>query len=69
MNCERCRWYDQDGFGKGLCRKHPPVVLVSVTTVTTRFPTVDKRDWCGQWEPHLPGAKTFGTLPAPSTRD
>lgn len=49
-SCESCRFFSPYGFGRGLCRYNPPVVVVGSDGPTSEYPHVDKSDWCGKYE-------------------
>ncbi len=57
--CGNCRYWkspSKPAGEKGICRHHPPVVVVS-GTVSTRFPETKSDEWCGE-HPKLKVAST-----------
>lgn len=46
LACEECVFFYSR---KGECRRHPPVVKVIDGFTQTRFPMVEKDEWCGDW--------------------
>lgn len=57
-HCLTCRFYDGDEGG-GLCRAHPPVVIVPDDPGA--WPHVSASDWCGthEWGTRVPDGNPF----------
>lgn len=44
-SCENCNYYRE-----GSCRKHAPSPAGVGASRMARWPLVDKKDWCGDWD-------------------
>ena len=55
MACGTCKFYDPQDSAVGLCRvNRPDVILDDDGDLVSIWPTVEKTDWCGQWEREQP---------------
>ena len=45
--CENCRFFDDPGGYRGLCRRHAPVIRDSESGV---WPWIMRYAWCGDFE-------------------
>lgn len=51
-HCGECRFYSSHHRSaiSGHCRKYPPVLVATAERIYTRWPTVDKLHWCGEFK-------------------
>ena len=61
-NCGNCRFFagdEEDGgdelFSEGLCKAHPPVVIVVDPGYRSVFPMTERGGWCGEFAPSKEG--------------
>lgn len=45
--CIVCKFYDKKHPHSGLCRRNAPMVIPQ----NAQWPSVDRYDWCGEFEP------------------
>lgn len=53
--CGNCKYWKWQTGGRGECKRHAPMTPLMVTTtkqfeIWGMWPTVDKENWCGEWE-------------------
>lgn len=58
MPLDGCRFHDPT---TGTCRRHAPMRLDVPGHPNALWPRVEPGDWCGKWEPPLPGERGQGT--------
>lgn len=54
QTCSRCKYFDRNGAGVGLCRINPPIVIPRGDRA---WPLIKTDDWCGKWSPNAETAR------------
>ncbi len=47
--CHNCKFVGQQGQA-GICRRHPPTLVVTDKGYASQFPPVTPATWCGDFE-------------------
>jgi hypothetical protein len=54
--CKDCKFYKvitefipDKSHGEGLCRSHPPSLVMHPDITTWGWPKIGENDWCGEW--------------------
>jgi len=50
MKCANCAFYRlEDGEDWGICRRYPPVMILTAEGPTFDFPSVEGEEYCGEY--------------------